>query len=135
MSESNTLRMAGGIVVAMILGVATIAAILPRIPPSSADGVREIKLVARNMTYYVEGRAEPNPTLHVRRGERVRIVLQNEDKGMSHDFAIRAWNAATRPIDGPGEASIEFRAPDVALEATYACKPHGQMMRGIVRVE
>jgi plastocyanin len=133
--SQNKLRLAGGIVVAMLLGAATIAAILPRMPSSSDDTVREIRLVARDMTYYVEGNTEPNPTLHVRRGERVRIVLQNEDKGMSHDFAIPAWNAVTRRIDGHGESSIEFRAPGAALEETYVCNPHGQMMRGTIRVE
>jgi FtsP/CotA-like multicopper oxidase with cupredoxin domain len=129
------LHLAGGIVVAMLVGVATIAAILPRVPSSSSDTVREIRLVAHDMTYYLEGSAEPNPTLRVRRGQRVRIVLQNADKGMSHDLAILAWKAATRRIDGPGEASIEFRAPEISAQETYACNPHGQTMRGTIRVE
>jgi plastocyanin len=133
--SQKELHLAGGIVVAMLLGAATIAAILPRGPSSRDDGVREIRLVARDMTYYVEGNAEPNPTLRVRPGERVRIVLLNADKGVSHDFAIRAWNAATRRIDGHGEASIEFRAPAIPAQETYACNPHGQMMRGTIRVE
>lgn len=133
--SQNQLRLAGGVVVAMLLGVATIAAILPRVPSSDSSSVREIRLVARDMTYYVEGSREPNPTLRVRRGERVRIVLRNEDTGMSHDLAIRAWSTATRLIDGHGEAMLEFRAPEAAAQETYACNPHGQMMRGTIRVE
>jgi len=133
--SQNRFRLAGGIVVAMLLGAATIAAILPRVPPSHADSVREIRLVARDMTYYVEGSTEPNPTLRVRRGEQLRIVLQNADKGISHDFAVPGWNTATRRIDGQGEASIELRAPEVAGQETYVCNPHGQMMRGSILVE
>ncbi len=129
------LRLAIRIAVLMACGVGAVAAILPRAPSSHARGAREFRLVIRDMTYYVEGEAEANPTLHVRRGERVRVVLRNEDSGMSHDFAIRAWEAATRLIDGHGEAAVEFHAPDAAVEATYACTPHDQIMRGTIRVE
>ena len=48
--------------------------------------VREIHLVARDMTYYLDGQNDPNPTLHISRGEHVRIRLSNRDPGMSHDF-------------------------------------------------
>jgi plastocyanin len=131
----NKSRMAFGIAAAMFVGAATVAAILPRTVSSSSGAAREIRLVVRDMTYYVDGGGEANPTLRVRRGERVRILLRNEDAGMTHDFAIRAWDAGTRLIDGRGEAVSEFRVPDRAGEATYACTPHGEMMRGTIRVE
>ena len=133
--SQNKVRLAGGVIVAMLLGAATIAAILPRVPSSNSASVREIRLVARDMAYYLDGATDPNPTLRVRRGERVRIVLRNEDTGMSHDLAIRAWNTTTRLITGRGEATLEFRAPDAAAQEAYACNPHGQMMRGTISVE
>ena len=47
-------------------------ATLARLPPESTSApasiAREIRLVVREMTYYVEGEHTPNPTLHVRRG-------------------------------------------------------------------
>jgi plastocyanin len=119
----------------VVLAGAAAAAILPRIAWSSSAGVREIHLVVRDMTYYAEGQDAPNPTLHVRRGEPVRILLRNEDAGMSHDFAIRAWNRGTGVIEGRGDAAVEFTAPDAPGEETYACTPHGEMMRGTIRVE
>ncbi|MEP6916513.1 MAG: hypothetical protein ABJC89_12745 [Acidobacteriota bacterium] len=122
----------GGIV--LLAGVAA-AAILPRIAWSSSNGVREIHLVVRDMTYYADGQDTPNPTLHVGRGEQVRILLRNEDAGMSHDFAIRAWSRGTGVIDGRGDAAVEFTAPDSPGVETYACTPHGEMMRGTIRVE
>jgi plastocyanin len=119
----------------MLLIGAAVAVILPRESTSASGGSREIRLVVRDMTYYEEGQNTPNPTLHVRRGEQVRLLLRNEDVGMSHDVAIRAWNTGTGIINGRGEAVVAFRAPATAGEETYACTPHGQMMRGTIRVE
>jgi plastocyanin len=127
-------RVAFTIVATVLLGVA-LAATLPRVVSSNSSGVREIHLVARHMAFYLDGQGEPNPTLVVRRGEQVRILLRNEDAGMSHDFGVRAWKQGTRAINGLGEAVIELRAPVAAGAETYACTPHGEMMRGTIRVE
>ena len=102
---------------------------------TSAGEVRVIHLVVRDMAFYFTGRDEPNPTLHLRRGERVRIVLTNQDAGMKHDFGVDAWQTRTRLIDGIGEARIELMAPSVAGDALYSCTPHGTLMRGTIRVE
>ena len=91
--------------------------------------------MVRDMTYYLEGEHAPNPTLHVRRGEQIRILLRNEDAGMSHDVAIRAWNTGTGLVSGKGDAAVEFTAPRTPGEEIYACTPHGEMMRGTIRVE
>jgi hypothetical protein len=127
-------RVAFTIAVTVLLGVA-LAATLPRIVSSNAGGVREIHLVARDMAYYLDGQGDPNPTLVIKRGEQVRILLRNADAGMSHDFSVRAWKKGTGVINGFGEAAIEFRAPRAAGAETYACTPHGEMMRGTIRVE
>jgi plastocyanin len=113
----------------------TVIAIAPGVVSSSWDEVREIRLVARDMTYYVEGQEDPNPTLRVSRGERVRIRLINRDPGMTHDFGVRAWNAGTGLVTNHGEAVVELTAPAESGDASYACTPHGEMMRGTIRVE
>ena len=128
----SSLAWTAGIVV--LIGTAA-AAVLPRVVTSASGGVREIHLVVRDMTYYAEGQDTPNPTLLVRRGEHVRILLRNDDAGMSHDFAVRAWNKGTGIVNGRGDAAVELTAPRTAGEATYACTPHGEMMRGTIRVE
>jgi hypothetical protein len=127
-------RVAFTVAVTVLLGL-VLAATLPRVASSSFGGVREIHLVARDMAYYLDGQDEPNPTLVVRRGEQVRILLRNLDAGMSHDFSVRAWKKGTGVINGLGEAAIELRAPRAPGEETYACTPHGEMMRGTIRVE
>lgn len=96
---------------------------------------REIRLVARDMTFYVEGQDEPNPTLRLRAGETVRLVLRNVDQGMTHDFAIPEWGAATGRLEGGEEATITFRAPGRPATQAYKCRPHSAMMRGTILVE
>jgi plastocyanin len=101
---------------------------------SSPDYVREIHLVARDMTFYLAGQDAPNPPLQARPGERIRLVLSNTDVGMSHDFAIRSWRVNTKLLKGKGQASIEFTVPATRGTHEYSCTPHAEMMGGTIVV-
>lgn len=121
-----------GFVVAV---AAMVAVMLPRIV-SSREAVRDVTLVVRNMTYYVDGESTPNPSLRFAAGEQVRLTLRNEDRGMSHDFNVRSWGIATEVIDGKGETSVTFRVPRSSGSSTaYTCAPHTAMMNGAIVVE
>jgi hypothetical protein len=96
---------------------------------------REIHLVAKDMTFYVAGQDAPNPTIHARPGERLRIVLNNTDVGMSHDFVIRSWHVNTRLLKGKGQDSIEFTVPNTRGSHSYSCSPHAEMMGGAIVVD
>jgi len=100
-----------------------------------APGPREIRVVARDMNFYLDGQADANPTLRLRAGETVRLVLRNEDEGMKHDFAIPGWKAATKRIERGEEASVTVRVPDHASSQSYTCRPHAAMMQGTILVE
>ncbi len=100
----------------------------------SLDKVREIHLVARDMTFYIAGQDTPNPTLQARPGERIRLVLINTDVGMSHDFAIRSWRVNTKVLKGKGQDSIEFTVPSTRGTHDYSCTPHAEMMGGTIVV-
>jgi plastocyanin len=99
------------------------------------DGAREMRVVVRDMNFYVDGQSDANPTLRLRAGETVRLILRNEDEGMKHDFAIPAWNTATKKIESGDEAAVTFRVPDDAASPSYTCRPHSAMMRGTILVE
>src|SRR5215211_5175764 len=115
---------------ASLAGTATIAALacmalamlMSQHASTSSGEVRTIHLVVRDMAYHVSGHTDANPTLRVRRGDRVRIIVTNQDAGMKHDFGVDAWQTRTRLIDGIGEA-------------VYSCTPHGAMMHGTIRIE
>jgi plastocyanin len=119
---------------ALVVGAIALGAIALSARATSS-GPREIRMVVRDMRFYIEGQADPNPTLRLHRGETVRLVLRNEDGGMRHDFAVPGWHAGTRRIESGEEASVTFRAPDQAASQSYKCTPHGAIMRGTVLVE
>lgn len=111
------------------------AVMLPRIV-SSREEVRDVTLVVRNMTYYVDGNDVPNPPLRFAAGEQVRVTLRNEDQGMTHDFTIKDWGVATKVLEGKGQDSVTFRVPPRAVVApAYSCTPHSAMMSGSIVIE
>jgi plastocyanin len=117
-------------------GVAAAAAVACAIVLSArSPASREIHVVAREMTFYLDGEVEPNPTIHMRVGEEVRIVFRNEDPGIRHDLTIPEWGIATKRVEGKGETAISFRVPGQAMTRTYQCGPHAAMMRGTISVE
>jgi len=130
----------------LLLAVAAVGAlaIVPRVAGNVVDGtgtaspgsqaVREIHLVVRDMTFYVDGAGDANPTLYARPGERVRVILRNTDVGMSHDFVIRSWSVKTRLLKGKGEDRIEFTVPGTRGAHVYTCSPHAGMMGGTIVV-
>lgn len=129
MAKALAAAFVGGAVAVVAFGAIALSA------RGTSSGPREIRLVARDMNFYIEGQVDPNPTLRLRAGETVRLVLLNQDEGMRHDFAIPGWDAATRRIESGEEASVTFRAPDRAASQIYQCRPHGAIMRGTILVE
>ena len=95
---------------------------------------REIHLVGRNTTFYVEGSADANPTLRVKPGESIRIVFRNAEAGMRHDFTIPDWGVESSVVAGVGETAVSFKAPERG-RAEYNCTPHATVMKGTIAVE
>lgn len=128
---STTMRR-GLSIVGIIAAVALFALIpLTAYPPSD---VREIVLVARNMTFYLEGSDAPNPTLRLKPGEVVRIIVRNEEPGIVHDFAVTSLQASTEATRWGAAGSVSFRAPDRSGRYEYMCTPHSRMMKGVILV-
>lgn len=96
---------------------------------------REVHLVARNMSFYLAGSDTPNPTLRFKAGEKIRIVLRNEDAGMDHDFVIGQWKVGTKLLEGKGQDTVDFRVPSTRGSESYTCTPHTQMMTGAIVIE
>jgi FtsP/CotA-like multicopper oxidase with cupredoxin domain len=121
----------------IVAAVALAASLLPTLAsPPNGDGIRDIHLVVRNMTFYLDGQTDPNPTIALRAGELVRITLRNEDAGMRHDFAVEAWALGTRILQDRGATdAVEFRVPLDKGTATYHCTPHSTMMRGVLKID
>ena len=118
--------------VTALSAVLVVAALLPTMTTPYA---REIHLVAKDMAFYVDGDpSRPNPTIEVKAGERVRIVLRNQDRGMNHDFAVPAAAAGTTLLKWNEEGEVVFEVPSAPGTYEYVCQPHQLMMRGTLRV-
>ena len=115
--------------VAFVL-IVTVGALVGAIGRTST---RDITLVTRGMAFYLENDpATPNPTIEVKAGERVRIVLQNRDRGFTHDFAVPAFNAGLDPISWNEDGDLVLDVPPAPGSYEYVCRPHEMMMRGTI---
>ena len=121
-----SVKLIGTAVAVLLLGAFAVA--LTRPAP------REITLVVRGMAFYLEEGGLPNPTIRLNAGERVRIVLRNEERGIRHDFAAPAMGAALDPIGWNESADVLFAVPDTPCSYDYWCRPHMLMMRGKIIV-
>jgi len=114
----------------LVVTVVTLA-VVPRIV-ATREQVREIRVVAKNMTYYADGGSDANPAIRLAPGEQVRVTFRNEDRGMSHDFGIPAFGIGTGLVAFGTEKSIVFKVPGTPAAATYICTPHAAMMSGSI---
>jgi plastocyanin len=97
--------------------------------------IHEIVLVARGMTFVLEGKPdEPNPLLELRAGSTVQVVLRNEAPGLLHDFVIPEWKVQTEAIRGGQTTDVTFRVPETTGRVEYQCRPHAQLMNGFIEV-
>jgi plastocyanin len=97
--------------------------------------VREVTLVARGMTFALpEQPGSSNPTVRLRAGEHVRLVLKNEAAGLIHDLAIPDWHVTLKAVRAGETSSATFIVPDRTGQVEYRCQPHAAMMSGLVDV-
>ena len=121
-----SVKLIGTAVAVVLLGVLAYAVTRP--------APREITLVAKGMAFYLEDGDVPNPTIIVKPGERVRIVLNNLDRGLRHDFAVPSLDAALDPVSWDQSDDVVFVAPSEPGIYDYWCRPHVTMMRGKIQV-
>ena len=95
---------------------------------------REITLVARGMSFYVDGTDRANPVLQLTAGETVRVVLRNEDNGIAHNFEVGVWDVAVARLKGGDSGSVVIDVPNRPDRFRYVCAAHAEMMNGIVEV-
>jgi plastocyanin len=125
-------QVSGRAVVFVVLLLLVVGALVRAGTMASA---REMTLIARGMAFYLEDDPHtPNPTIELRAGERVRIVLLNQDRGLVHDFAVPALHATARAVAWNQRSEVTFEVPDAPGTYEYACMPHRLMMSGIIMV-
>jgi len=96
--------------------------------------LREVRLEARGMAFYLEGGEAPNPVLETVAGERLRLVLTNRDRGFDHDLRLPGLGKATGLLAEGASATLTVRVPETAGDVRYDCSLHAAMMTGVIRV-
>ena len=115
-----------------LVGLMVLAALLPAL---SSTPAREVTLVAKGMAFYLEDDLQtPNPVIEMKAGERVRVVLRNQERGMTHDFAVPALDVALNPVSWNESQEVVLEAPSKPGTYQYECRPHRLMMKGTIRV-
>lgn len=92
---------------------------------------RVLVLSAKGYAFHAEGdsAAADNPPLMLHAGERVRIVIRNQEEadGVNHNFKIPGLSVrCSRPIPPGEEEFVEFTVPEDG-EYTYTCCSHPGM--------
>ena len=125
----------GAIAVVVVIAVAMLSLlVLFPFAVATRTPVREITLVARDMTFYVEGETTPNPTIWLTPGEEVQFSLHNADPGIAHNLAIMGWQLETARLETGASVTFRVRAPEDPTRQRYVCTPHRQMMGGLIVV-
>lgn len=101
----------------------------------SSSSPRELVIVARGMTFVEPANSEvANPVISLRAGEHVKVVFRNEAPGLIHNFQIPAWKVRTDEIRAGQSAEVVFTVPVGATNEKYDCRPHAELMHGVVEV-
>ena len=122
--------------VLMIVVVSATGVVLASIAQGAVS--REITIVAKNMVFSVpslETSGEVNPTITVRRGQRVTITLRNDDAGMLHDLVIEGLDVRLEVVSCGETTRLTFTVPREPGEYVYLCSFHPRRMRGVFIVE
>ncbi len=127
---------AGGAAAGVLLAAVAVVglSILLPLTVSTRAAVREIRLVTRDMAFYLEGGTVPNPTIRLHAGEEVRFILRNLDPGIAHNLAIEGWELETAYLDADASATLRVHVPEQPGRQTYLCVPHREMMHGVIEV-
>lgn len=103
-------------------------------PVLTKSPTREFVLVARDMAFHARSGNVANPVLDVKAGETIRVVLRNDDRGMTHDFAVPSAGVGMKRLEWNEDGAVTFQAPKTPGTYDYVCRPHLLMMKGTLRV-
>ena len=136
-SKKDSTMKRNGLFSALIVIVASLAGV---VLASMAQGTvsREITIVAKDMVFSIqssESTGEANPTITVKRGQKVTITLRNDDAGMIHDLIIEGLDLSLETVSYGETTRLTFTVTSEPGEYVYLCSFHPRRMRGMFIVE
>ena len=130
MSKTMKRKLAGGSIATALL---TLLIVTVLANPFATRGdttpeVREIVLEAKDLAF-----GGDNPTLHVKPGERVRLVVRNNDPGILHSISVPGIDSEVRHIKYGEEVTVDLTIPESG-SFQYVCPQHAPSMQGRIVV-
>ena len=120
----------------MIVLVGATGVIVPSMAAGEAS--RGITIIASNMAFVTESHdvfGRGNPTITVKAGRTITIVLRNDDPGMQHDLVIEGLDVEVEVISFGETTRLTFTAPREPGTYVYLCSFHPISMRGVFIVQ
>ena len=116
-----------------IAGVLTLAVVAFNLNREKLP-VREIVLVTDDLSFFIAGQTkEPNPTIHLKRGQTVKLVIRNDEPGkVLHCFTTGDLGVKTTGSLATGESETLTFTPKKKGTYVYACLLHGSMAGKLV---
>ena len=132
MSKRMKRGIAGGVSVATLAVLFLLTGLLGSMTPrgEAGESVRQIVLEARNLTF-----GEGNPTLMLEPGERVRLIVVNNDPGVLHSITLPGIDDRVYHVGWGEEVELEFTAPQQEGGFEYICPQHMPNMKGRIVVQ
>lgn len=120
-----------GLCVVMVLGTVVL---VPFLAGGTKPAERELVLVARDMSFHLADQAPDNPVIRVVQGQNLRLVLRNEDEGITHDLAVLEWGVGVHALRSGSTGVLSVRVPDEPGRVEYICQRHGALMKGTIEI-
>jgi len=95
---------------------------------------REVVLVAKSIAFYLPDQpGKPNPTVTLKKGEPVKLVVRNDEPGkVLHCFTITGLNVKTSEDLATGQSETLNFTPKKKGTFAYACLLHPSMTGKLV---
>lgn len=119
----------------LVVCVCALSALAMTIGRAPGAKTREIVMVTRDVAFEVPGQLGANPTLQLKKGQPVRLILRNDEpEKILHCFTIGGLGVKTTKDLATGESETLVFTPLERGTFTYACLMH-PMMAGKIVVE
>lgn len=119
----------------VLLGALLVATRLSSDPSSQRakeEEDRKIVLTAEGSTFLYQD--QTNPTIRVKRGDRIKIIFRNRDPGVLHAISIPDLDVSRKDVPWKNQVTFEFTPTSIG-KYTYKCSHHLPMMKGTIVVE
>jgi len=96
-----------------------ITCLLSFVYSTDSGTIHEVNIIIEHMAFTPD-----TETLSIKEGDTIRLIIHNEDVGMTHAFEIEELNIRMRNIHYSETVSVDIDVDDLSDQLDYACQNH-----------